>query len=154
LAYRADASALVVLAHEVLGFTWLFCGALPAARQHYEDAIARDTPDQRRVPGFGMIHDPGVGCRGGAAQTLWLLGYPAHALARVHEALALAQARAHPYSLAIAWSWGAMVSQWRRDVPAAHEHAKVAVALATEQGFPHWAAIGTIARGWALAMQG
>jgi hypothetical protein len=32
--------------------------------------------------------------------------------------------------------------------------AKAAVVLATEQGFPFWAALGTILRGWALAMQG
>ena len=35
-----------------------------------------------------------------------------------------------------------------------HEQAEAAVALATEQGFPLWAAMGTILRGWALAMQG
>jgi len=39
-------------------------------------------------------------------------------------------------------------------VPAVHEHAEAAVALSTEQGFPHWANQGTIFRGWALAMQG
>jgi predicted ATPase len=47
-----------------------------------------------------------------------------------------------------------MVSKMRRDVPAVHEQAEAAVALATEQGFPQWAAEGTILRGWALAMQG
>ncbi len=35
-----------------------------------------------------------------------------------------------------------------------HEQAEAAVALSTEQGFPLWAALGTILRGWALAMQG
>ena len=35
-----------------------------------------------------------------------------------------------------------------------HEHAEAAVALATAQGFPQWAALGTSLRGWALAMQG
>ena len=35
-----------------------------------------------------------------------------------------------------------------------HEHAEAAVALATAQGFPLLAALGTIFRGWALAMQG
>src|SRR5215475_2148505 len=47
-----------------------------------------------------------------------------------------------------------MVYQFRRDVPAVHEHAEAAVALATDQGFPIWAAWGTSIRGWALAMQG
>ena len=87
-------------------------------------------------------------------RTLWLLGYPEQALARVHEALALAHALSHPFSLAYARCWAAVVSQFRRDVPAVHEHAEAAVALATEQGFPLWAAMGTILRGWALAMQG
>ena len=60
----------------------------------------------------------------------------------------------HPFSLAFARGWAAMVSQFRRDVSAVHEHAEGAVALATAQGFPQWAALGTIFRGWALAMQG
>jgi predicted ATPase len=37
---------------------------------------------------------------------------------------------------------------------AVHEQAEAAVVLSTEQGFPLWAAMGTILRGWALAMQG
>jgi predicted ATPase len=101
-----------------------------------------------------MGQDPGVACPAFAALTLWLLGYPDQALARLHEALALAHELSHPYSLGFARVWAAMVSQFRRDVSAVHEQAEAAVALATEQGFPVWAALGTSLRGWALAMQG
>jgi predicted ATPase len=101
-----------------------------------------------------MGQDPGVACRTYAAMTLWLLGYPEQALAYIHEALALAHALSHPYSLAFAQFWAAWVSQVRRDVPAVHEHAEAAVALSTDQGFTQWVALGTILRGWALAMQG
>jgi predicted ATPase len=134
--------------------TWLYLGALPAARRHLEEAIAHDRPDQRCAPVIQMGHDPGVGCRQFAALTLWLLGYPAQALVRLHEALALAHALAHPYSLAWVWICAAVVSQLRRDIPAVHAHAEAAVALSTEHGFPHWAAMGTVLWGWALAMQG
>jgi predicted ATPase len=48
----------------------------------------------------------------------------------------------------------AFIYQFRRDVPAVHQHAEAAVALATEQGLPLWAAQGKSPRGWALAMQG
>jgi hypothetical protein len=58
--------------------------------------------------------------------TLWLLGYPAQALARLHEALALAHELSHPYSLAFAWCWAAFLSQVRRDVPALHKQAEAA----------------------------
>jgi len=154
LTQSTDNPAFAVIAHYALGTTSMWLGALPAARQHLEEGIARYTPDQRRAPVFRMGQDPGVACRAIAAQTLWLLGYPAQALARIHDALALAHALSHPYSLAYAQCLAAMGSQFRRAVLAVHEHAEAAVALATEQGFPLLAALGTILRGWALAMQG
>jgi class 3 adenylate cyclase len=154
LAQRADDPVLAVIAHYALGWTWCCLGALPAARQHLEEGIARYTPDQRRAPAFRIGHDPGVACRAFAAWTLWLLGYTDQALARIHDALALAHELSHPLSLAYAQCWAAYVSQLRRDVPAAHEQAEAAVALATAQGFAQWAAMGTSVRGWALTLQG
>ena len=136
------------------GSTWHFLGALPAARLHLEEAIARCTPDQRRALVFRSGLDLGVRCRIHAALLLWLLGYPEQALARLHEALALTHELPHPYTLASTRCWAAYVYQFCRDVPAVHEQAEAAVALSTEQGFPFWAAAGTILRGWALAMRG
>jgi predicted ATPase len=101
-----------------------------------------------------MGQDLGVGCRGYAALTLWLLGYPAQALARLHDALTLAHELSHPYSLAFARLYAAYIYHFRRDVPAVHEQAEAAVTISTEQGFPHWAAQGMSWHGWALAMQG
>jgi predicted ATPase len=154
LAQPADDPALAVIAHYALGVAWWWLGALPAARLHLEEGIACYTLDQRRAPVFRMGQDPGVVCRIYAAAALWLLGYPEQALARLHDALALAHELSHPLSLAYARSMAAMVLQFRRDVPAVHEQAEAAVALSTEQGFPQWAALGMSLRGWALAMQG
>jgi predicted ATPase len=153
LAQDTHDPALAVVAHYTLGCTLLFLGALPAARMHLGEGIARYTPDQRRVPVFRIGYDPGVACRGWVAVALWWLGYPDQALACAHEALELAHALLHPLSLAYARGIAAVVSQCRRDVPAVHEHAEVAVALATAQGFPFLAAWLTSVRGWALAMQ-
>src|SRR5262249_51533932 len=36
----------------------------------------------------------------------------------------------------------------------AQECAEATISLATEQGFPHWRAQGSVLRGWALAQQG
>jgi class 3 adenylate cyclase/predicted ATPase len=154
LAQRTEDPALAVIAHHALGATWLYLGALPTACPHLEEAIARYTPDQHRAPAFRMGQDPGIACRVHAALTLWLLGYPTQALARLHDALALAHELAHPYSLAFARRWAAHVYQLRRDVPAVHEQAEATVALSTAQGFTQWVAQGTSFRGWALAMQG
>jgi predicted ATPase len=154
LAHQTQDPALVVAAHYTLGFTWLNLGVLPAARLHLEAGIARYTPDQRCAPVFRIGQNLGVACQANAARTLWLLGYPEQALARLHEALALAHALAHPYSLAWVRCQAAYIYQFCRDVTAVYEQAEACVALATEQGFPLWAAGGTSSRGWALAMQG
>src|SRR6266446_2897488 len=111
LAQHAHDPAFSVIAHYALGGTWLWCGALSAARPHLEEAIALYTPDQRHVLVFRMGQDPGVVCRLYAAMTLWLLGYPEQALAHLHDSLALAHELSHPYSLAWARCWAAYVSQ-------------------------------------------
>jgi predicted ATPase/DNA-binding winged helix-turn-helix (wHTH) protein len=154
LAQRAHDPALSVIAHNALGLTQFCLGALPAARLHLEEGIARYTPDQRHTPAFHAGQDPGVACRVYAARTLWLLGYPEQARTRLAEALTLAHELAHPFSLVWAWCMAAFVSQLRHDALAVHEQAEAAVALATEQGFAFWAAAGTNLRGWALALQG
>jgi predicted ATPase len=154
LAHRAQDPSLAVIAHQARGAIWLATGVLPAARRHFEEGLARYTPDQHRAPVFRSGNDSGVVCYAYNALTLWLLGYPGQAMAHIHEALALARALSHPFSLAFAWCWAAMVSQMRRDVPAAYEQAEAAVTLSTEHGFPGWTALSTLVRGWALAMQG
>jgi predicted ATPase len=82
LAQRTDDPTLAVVAHYALGMAWFWLGTLSMARQHLEEGIARSTPDQHRAPVFRIGNDLGVGCRQGAALTLWLLGYPEQALER------------------------------------------------------------------------
>jgi class 3 adenylate cyclase/predicted ATPase len=154
LAQHAEDPALAVIAHYALGLTWCWFGVWPAARLHLEEGIARYTPDLRQAQVFRIGQDLGAGCRLYAALTLWFLGYPAQALARAHEALALAHDLSHPFTLAWAQSFGAMAYHMRRDVTAVYEHTEAAVVLATDQGFPLWGAVGMCGRGWALAMQG
>jgi predicted ATPase len=154
LAQHTHDPTCAVVAHYTLGATWMWLGALPAARQHLEEGIAFYTPDRRHARVFRIGQDPGVACQALAAQTLWLLGYPEQALVCRNEALALAHALSHPYSLAFVRVWAAMVSQFRRDVSAVHEQAEATVTLSTEQGFTLWAAWGTSLRGWTLAIQG
>ena len=82
-----------------------------------------------------------------AAQTLWCLGYPAQALQRSQEALALAQALAHPFSLALAQYWAAWLHHRRREVPAVQAQAEALLTLATAQGFPLYVGHGTCLAG-------
>src|SRR5262249_14590587 len=82
------------------------------------------------------------------------LGYPDQALRRSHEALRLAQEVSHPPSLAAVLFYVAYIHGYRREASATQERAEATMALASEQGLPQWLTVGTMLRGWAMAMQG
>jgi predicted ATPase len=98
--------------------------------------------------------DAKVVCLCYAAWALWALGYPDQALQKSHEALTQAQELSHPLSLVVALSYTALLHQFLRQRQAAQERSEAVIALSTEQEFPHWLALGTLLRGWALAAQG
>jgi predicted ATPase/class 3 adenylate cyclase len=141
-------------AHDVLGQTLFNLGDYAAARTHFEQggALADLAMQQTLVRRHGEAS--GVRCLAMAANALWCLGAPAQAERRSAEALALAQALAHPYSLAAAQFWAVWLYYRRRDVLAVQAQAESLLTLATTQGFPLFVAHGTYWRGWALAMQG
>ena len=154
LAQHTQDSALLLEAHHTLWPTLLFLGDLPRARVHIERGMALYDPQQHRSLAFLYGHDPGVCCRGVAALTLWLLGYPEQALQQSHEALTLVHELAHPHSLAVALDHAAWLHLFRREGQVVQERAEAITTLSTDQGFAQWFASGTIRRGWALAEWG
>ena len=154
LAERRDETPLYVAAHYALGFTYTCLGELLPAYRQLEAGIARYTPAHRHFPLFRAGHDPGVACRAYAGCMLWQLGYPDQALARAHDALALASELDHPFSDAHAFLMAAIVCQFRREEPDVYAHTEAAIALSIEQGFTLWLAASTFFRGWALTTRG
>jgi len=154
LAHSLQAPTLLGVAHRGLGQTTFWRGALVPARAHLQQSITLYNPEQRRSQALSMGQDPGV--TGGAwlALTLWLLGYPDQARQRSHEALTLAQELSHPFTLVVALTLSAWLHHFLYERHAAQEQSEAAIRLATEQGFAHWVAWGTILRGAALAEQG
>ena len=150
LAKQGHDTARLLEAHHTLWTTPFLMGELPLARIHLEQGLALLAlcdPQQHRTLAVIYGHDPGVCCRGGAAVVLWMLGYPDQALRQLHAAHALAQEVAHPPSLAFAQMLTAIAYQLRRETDAAHEQAEALIALAMEQGFALFLAIGGIMRG-------
>jgi predicted ATPase len=155
LAKRVEDPALLLQAYHALGPTLFHLGRVSPARIQLEHAIALYDPQQHRAHALTYGgHDPGVYCRMYAALTQWLLGYPAQAAQRSHEALSLAQRIAHPFSLAHARCFAGRIHQFRREGQAVQEQAEAAMALSTEQGFASRLVMGMLLRGWALAEQG
>ena len=137
-------------AYYALGNTVNYLGEFAAAQAHFAQAIALYDPQQHRSHAVHYGQDPGVICRAYAGVTLWWLGYPDQALQRSHEALTLAQELAHPFSLAFAQYFAALLHQLRREWHLTHERAEAAIAFGAEHGFTLWVVLGTFLRGWAL----
>jgi predicted ATPase len=154
LAQRAAAPTPRLEAHDALGTILFFLGEYAAARMHLEQGIALVDPTAQRALALRLGVAPGVRCLAHAAHALWCLGYPAQAVGRSQEALALAQALSHPRSLAMARHFAAYLHHRRREAPAVQVQADALLPLATAQGFPLWVGYGTFWRGWALAVQG
>jgi tetratricopeptide (TPR) repeat protein len=154
LAERTADPTRLLEAHGALGQTLFQLGAYAAAWQHLEQGIALiDSIAQRAlVLRHGGV--PGVVFLSFAALTLWCLGYPAQAVQRSQEALALAQALDHPFSLAATQHYAAFLSRHRHETLEVQTLAGALLTLATAQGFPLYVGYGTYWRGWACTMQG
>jgi predicted ATPase len=83
-----------------------------------------------------------------------MLGYPDQAVRSNDEALALADQMAHPYTVAFARSFAAILYQFLRDERGVREWAEAGINLSSERGFGQWMVHGMIMQGWVMAQQG
>jgi DNA-binding winged helix-turn-helix (wHTH) protein/predicted ATPase len=149
--------AVLVAAHNGLGLVSFYEGEFEAARAHLEQGIERYDPKEHspnRSLGFRGGLDPGLSCTCHAAWTLWVLGYPARAAARMHEALALARSLDHPFTLAHACRFAAAFHLSCGERDAGREQTDATLALSTEHGFRSFLAVARFHRGWLLAEEG
>jgi class 3 adenylate cyclase/predicted ATPase len=156
LARRLDDPALLLEAHLALGDSWFHLGQFSQAHSHFEQSMRIYDPQQHHDLAFryGNV-DPGAVCLAFAGLTLWMLGYPDQALARVNEALTLAQHLEHPSTLArVGLYYPTFLHQLCREWQVVSELATTAITVATAHQIALVLAAGPIMRGWALAMQG
>jgi tetratricopeptide (TPR) repeat protein len=141
------------LARRARGTTLFYLGRFGEAATALSDGIAIDDAVAAwEEPAHFLLYTEraGVVCRLYSAWALWFLGFPAGALQKVEAGLALAQRLAHANSLAFALTWTGLLHNFRREFDAAHGRAGAAIEIAGEHRLPHWLAIATICRGFAL----
>jgi class 3 adenylate cyclase/predicted ATPase len=150
LAARVQDPALLVESHHVLGTALFHLGYLKAARSNLEEGIALYEVQQHRAMVSRFGHDSGILCLCYLARILWFQGYPAQAQRRSAEAMVLARELEHPFSLALALTFAALVSQVRMEIHVTRELAEEAIALCTAHGFTFCLAMAAVLHGWAL----
>jgi class 3 adenylate cyclase/predicted ATPase len=153
---RSQASAdsdLSMVAHRIMGSTLLTIGEFQSSRQHFEETIALSSVGRRPLNDLYMV-EPQVASLLLLSWDLWFLGYPDQSLARVSEALVLAQNLAQPYSIAFAHYMGSVVHLLRGDPALARESAQQSLEISEEQRFSLYVLLSTISRGRALGELG
>jgi tetratricopeptide (TPR) repeat protein len=151
LADQQGDQLLLVEGHYVLVVTLHYAGSFTRSRVHLEQTLACYDPMHSSAHIRQYSQDPSVICQCRLAFDLCCLGYPDQALAVENQALAQAQALAHPFSLAYALTWDAMLHGEMGNTDSQLQSAEAAIALGEEHHLRFWSSWGTVLRGWALA---
>ncbi len=147
-------SILLMVAHRVMGSTLLTIGQFEKSRQHFEESIALSKTERRQSVYTLYMVEPQVASLLLLSWDLWFLGYPDQSLARVSEALTLAQDLGQPYSIAFAHYMTSVVHLLRGDPARALESAERSLEMSREQRFSLYVLLSTISRGRALGELG
>jgi len=145
---------LLMVAHRVMGSTLLTIGEFQTSRRHFEESIALSKSGEKQSVYIRYMVEPQVASLLLLSWDLWFLGYPDQSLARVCEALALAQDLAQPYSIAFAHYMTSVVYLLRGDPARALESAERSLEMSREQRFSLYVVLSTISRGRALGELG
>ncbi len=143
-----------LVAHTNVAVPEYYQGRFASSLTHCERAIGIYEPTLHHGFVRAMAGDQGVSALGFAAWNLLQLGRPDAALARAHEAVALARRLDHPFSLAYALFFETAVHLLRRDVAAQRERALEVGALSEVQGFPLWLGLGRVFHAAARVLPG
>jgi class 3 adenylate cyclase/tetratricopeptide (TPR) repeat protein len=147
-------SAVLRVAHRVMGSTLLTIGEFESSRQHFEQTITLSTAaDKQPLHSLYMV-EPQAASLLLLSWDLWFLGYPDQSLARVSEGLALGQELRQPYTVAFAHYMMSVVHLLRGNPNAALASADESLAMSREQRFSLYVVLSMISRSRALGELG
>ncbi len=154
LAHREQSSDLLVEAHRDFGTTYFYLGQFDEARTHLLAAKSLDDPNQHRSLALRYGQDPGITARTYLARTLWILGEVEQADTLAREAIGMARAAEHPYTLVFTLVFLSWLYSAARNMNRTLELADEAIAVSTQYSFALGLAWATTSQGWALAETG
>jgi predicted ATPase len=144
----------LVLGHQSSGFNLMLAGRFARSRSDLEQALAVYDPVFHPSLVDQAGDDPHINSQMFLGIVLFCLGFPDKALAVTNTAIAEALRAGHLPSLALSLTYGARLHSLVGGEGALDGCADQLGVLATEQGFPHWRALGAIYRGWAEVYSG
>lgn len=155
LAERMGDHHFLLEAHHLHWTTLCFTGEFSAARQHAEEGIARYQRERdHRLAYTYSGHDPGACARSTGAIVLGQLGYAERAQELARDAIALAEALAHPFSLTLALWAATGLYQLLRDPNSVAALGERISRYSSETGLLVMVPLDKVNRGFALTHKG
>jgi predicted ATPase len=151
IAQSQPSSGPLLMGHRILGQSFITSGDYPAGLAHLETAASLYRPEEHRNSASQYGQDIGVSALSWA---LWHRGYPDQSARAADRALAYSRELGHAHILADALHQAGRAAVFPRDVATVYARSNECVTLASEHGFPFWAALGRMVQGWAIAQKG
>jgi predicted ATPase len=152
LAKRSADPELLAEADQFAGSISFHLGRFQSSRELLEKSEAGEYHGRYQYEVYGI--DLSVLCRAYISHCDWHLGYPVRSLKIANEGLALAREISHPFSMALALNYLAMLHQFRREADAALTAAVEARNICAEYRFNYYGAWSNLVRAWAIAESG
>jgi predicted ATPase len=140
VAQSQPSSGLLLVGHRALAQSLMPSGDYSAALAHVETAASLHRPDEHRDSALRYGVDIGVSAFLILSWALWHRGYPDQSARAADRALAYSRELGHAQTLAHALYMAGMAAVFARDVATVHAYSNECIALASEHGFPNWAA--------------
>ncbi len=131
------------------GMICMFMGHIVEAAARMERAFDafNSSSDEDRLAARAAGQDAGVADLALLSWTLWLLGQPDSAAARIEMALQRAETIAHPHSQAYACYYAAVLYALRGELATAQKHAERCLTLSEQHAFRPWHGLSRAIRG-------
>jgi len=154
LGERTSRSAIILAGHTALGGATLMLGELADARRSLESGL--EVYDREEHSPLAMLfgQDAGAMCHSFLTWAHMHAGDDAAAERSALRAEAHSESLGQPSTSAFVDTVLATWSCLAGDAEAAVRYSERGIALAADQGMPHWDAQASITRGWALALSG
>jgi len=146
--HSAASTAVRVTGSFMLGISLYHLGRADEGRREIEVAVEACAGAATSSSLFGGL-DMRVFCGAYKSHTLWLAGDLPGATSEIETAVALARREAHPFSLALALDYAALLRVFERDAAGALAAAGQAAELCRKYAFSYYLAWSEIVAGWA-----
>jgi predicted ATPase len=154
LAAGQDGPVRAMAGHFLQGTSLFHLGQFAVSRDHFQSALEAYGNRSHSVLTLFTGPDIGVFCQSYLSHVLWHLGDTGRSADLSTKAIAHARELSHPFSMAVALNYAAMLHVFRRETANALSRAQESAAVCREYAFAYYLSMAEILAGWAHSREG